>query len=286
MHGNALVEVCPHCAAGAEKRAGKNLAYHSPGHCGHCGGWLGDAEAAPADQEAVARARLVGNWIAAMPHIPDSAQLSVAPVLEAAAARYTKGRPAVLAKALGFPKTTLHGWIKGTSVPSLSHACELAMRLGISLSDLYLGNKAALPDQPLLMLDGPKQKRPRTRIDWPAVDQQLQGYLRVVEPVSVRQIAAELGVSRRTLYSHDEVLMKRLAARYDAWRLGNLEGIARERLEAIHGLLDACEDEDLILSGKVRKDFERLGHSVSWWAFDRLYREVSHGREGANPRKE
>jgi AraC-like DNA-binding protein len=75
------------------------------------------------------------------------------------------------------------------------------MRLGVSLSDLYLGNKAALPDQPLLMLDGPKQKRPRMRIDWPAVDQQLQGYLRVAEPVSVRQIAAELGVSRRTLYS-------------------------------------------------------------------------------------
>lgn len=48
----------------------------------------------------------------------------------------------------------------------------------------------------------------------------------------------------------------------------------------------ACEDEDLILPGKVRKDFERLGHSVSWWAFDHLYREALGGREGANPRKE
>jgi transcriptional regulator with XRE-family HTH domain len=213
-----------------------------------------------------------------MPHIPDSARLSVAPVLEAAAARYTKGRPAVLAKALGFPKTTLHGWIKGTSIPSLSHACDLATRLGVSLSDLYLGNKVALPDQPLLMLDGPKKRHRRMRIDWPAVDQQLQGYLRVAEPVSVRQIAAELGVSRRTLYSHDEVLMKRLAARYEAWQLGNLEGIARERLEAIHGLLDACEDEDLILPGKVRKDFERLGHSMSWWGFGRLYQAALRSR--------
>lgn len=285
-HRDALVEVCPHCGSGAEKRAGRNLAYYSPGHCGHCGGWLGDAEAAPADQEAVALARLVGNWIAAMPQIPDNAQLSVAPVLEAAAASYAKGRPAVLAKALGFPKTTLHGWIKGTSIPSLSHACDLAMRLGVSLSDLYLGNKAALPDQPLLMLDGPKQKRPRMRIDWPAVDQQLQGYLRVAEPVSVRQIAAELGVSRRTLYSHDEILMKRLAARYDAWQLRHQEGIASERLEIIHGLLDACDDEDLVLPGRVRKAFERLGHSMSWWGFGRLYQTALNGREAKIPGKE
>ena len=40
------------------------------------------------------------------------------------------------------------------------------------------------------------------------------------------------------------------------------------------------------LPGKVRKDFERLGHSVSWWAFDRLYRKALGGREGADPRKE
>lgn len=270
-HGNSLVEVCPHCSSGAKKRVGRNLAYHSPGHCGHCGGWLGDAKTTQAGQEAVATAMLVGDWIAAMPRHPKNAVLSVAPVIEAAAASYTRGRPAVLAKALGFPKTTLHGWIKGTSIPSLRHACDLAMRLGVSLSDLYVGNKAALPDLPLLMLDGPKQTRPRMRIDWPAVDRQLQGYLRVAEPVSVRQIAAELGVSRRTLYSHDEVLMKRLAARYEAWQLRQQEGIASERLEAIHGLLDACDDEDLVLPGKVRKAFERLGHSMSWWGFGRLY---------------
>lgn len=97
------------------KRAGRNLAYHSPGHCGHCGGWLGDAKTEPADKNAIAKARLVGEWIAAMPQLPEDAKLSVAPVIEAAAASYADGWPAILAKALGLPKTTLHGWIKETS---------------------------------------------------------------------------------------------------------------------------------------------------------------------------
>lgn len=285
VHGNALVGVCPHCGAGAAKRAGRNLVYHTPGHCGHCGGWLGDAKTEPAGEEAIAKAKLIGDWVADMARLPESAKLSVAPTLKAAAARYAKGQPAVLARELGVSKTTLHGWIKETSIPSLSHACNLAIRLGVSLSDLYLGNEAALPAVPLMALESPEKKRRRMRIDWPVVDKQLQGYLRRAEPVSVRQIAAELGVSRRTLYSHDEVLMKRLAAWYEAWQLGHQEGIASERLEAIHGLLDACDDEELVFPGRVRKAFEQLGHSMSWWGFGRLYQTALNGREAQNPRK-
>lgn len=279
-HGNLLVEVCPHCGRGAEKRAGRNLAYHSPGHCGHCGGWLGDAEAAPADQEAIVRAGLVGEWIAAMPGLPADAKLTVSPILDAAAEIYANGQPAVLARAVGISKTTLHGWIKGTSTPSLSHACDLAMRLGVSLSDLYLGNAVALPAQQLLVLESPVKRRARMRINWPAIDQKLQGYLGQAEPISVRHIAAELGVSRRTLYSHDEGLMKRLAARHEAWQLASHESITSERLEAINGLLDACQEEGLVLPGRLRKAFERLDRAVSWWDFNRLYRAALSGRTG------
>ena len=281
VHGNALVEECPHCGAGAEKRAGRNLAYHTPGHCGHCGGWLGEARTELADQGAIAKAKLVGDWIADIARLPEGAKLSVAPILEAAATKYAKGRPAVLAKELGVSKTTFHGWIKETSIPSLSHACNLATRLGVSLSDLYLGNEAALPPAPLLTLGNPEMKRIRMCIDWSVVDRQLQGYLSRDEPVSVRQIATELGVSRRTLYSHDEALMKRLAARFDAWQVAIQEGIATERLEAMHELLNACNDEEIVLPGQVRKKFERLGHFVSWWAFGRLYNAALESREGS-----
>lgn len=278
-HGNLLAEACPHCGSGTEKRAGKNLAYHSPGHCGHCGGWLGDAKAAPADKDAIARARLVGGWIAAMPQLPEDARLSVAPVLEAAAANYAAGRPAILAKALGFPKTTMHGWIKGTSIPSLSYACDLAMRLGVSLADLYLGKKESLPHQPILVLANPTNKRSRMKVDWPIVDKKLEDYLNQAEPISVRQIARELGVAKRTLYSHNEALMKRLAARHEIVQQGALQELSKERLEAIHDLLDTCQDEDLILPGQVRKAFERLGHSMSWWSFERLYQTALCSRE-------
>lgn len=276
-HGTTLAETCPHCGAGATKRSGRNLAYHAPGYCSQCGGWLGEAQTAPANPRAIEQARLIGNWIAAMPQLPQGAKLSMAPMLQAAAERYAKGQPAVLAKALHVPKTTLHGWLHGSSVPSLAHACHVAARLGVGLVDLYLGNVQALPERlPLDLATVPTvSKRSRRKIDWAAVDAQLLAYLRRGEPVSVQQIARELGISRRTLYSHDVDLMKRLAEKYEAAERKRREGVHHERLESLRKLMEEHGDEDsILLPGQLRRMFEGAGHSVSWWEFEGLYGDV------------
>ena len=277
-HGTTLMETCPHCGAGATKRSGRNLAYHAPGYCSQCGGWLGDAKTAPADEEAILKATLIGDWIAAMPGLPRDAKLSMAPMLQAAAACYANGQPAVLAKALHVPKTTLHGWLHGSSAPSLSHACHVAARLGIGLADLYLGNAQALPERLPLDLASvlTVSKRSRRKIDWPEVDTQLLAYLRRGEPVSVQRIARELGIAKRTLYSHDVDLMKRLAEKYEAAERKRREGIHHERLESLRKLMEEHGDEDsILLPGQMRKIFEAEGHSVSWWRFEELYGNVS-----------
>ena len=171
-----------------------------------------------------------------MPQLPMDAKFSMVPMLQ----------PAVLAKAIHVPKTTLHGWLHGSSVPSLAHACHVAARLGVGLADIYVGNTQALPDRlPLDLATVPTvSKRSRRKIDWPAIDAQLLAYLRQSEAVSVQRIAKELGISRRTLYSHDVDLMKRLAEKYEVAERERREGVHHQRLEALRKLMEKHGDED------------------------------------------
>src|SRR5574340_342077 len=44
-HGVHLLHICPHCGNGGKaKNRRSRVAYHVPGHCAQCGGWLGVAE--------------------------------------------------------------------------------------------------------------------------------------------------------------------------------------------------------------------------------------------------
>jgi len=224
-HKTALVGACPHCGEKLVRHHGSIVV---PGWCTRCGGFLGDADAIPAEPPALWVARQVENWIArqvvteGMPEVT-----TVLSTLDTLILGLDAGHYARFAKRIGQAKSTVHGWLRKGGQPSLDAYLVMALHAGLSLDQVIRGDTAGWKPRTSaeqLVLDlgaGAPVKRDAPRgHDWPAMRKTLEGFLKLPEPISVAEAGRRLGVDDRHLYLRANDLARALGERWKQHKAG------------------------------------------------------------------
>lgn len=278
-HGCKLQSVCPHCENGKiRKKRALRMAYHSPGYCAKCGEWLGaDTVSVMAPPEEVIMAKMVGDLIGFMPSVGDITAPCIGPVLEEAAKRYFKGNSALLARWVGVSKSTLFGWQHGSSIPSIGNALNIAMRLSISLTALYLGNVKDLPPELPFTLKPPSPKlRTRARIDWSGVENKLMEYLEDTQAVSAKEASRRLGIAIRTLNSKYAFLMQQISRRYEGMTVSEYQAKKAACREALRNVVLELIDRNEQPFGRLaRKTLEDRGMYIGWSEYREEFQKIA-----------
>ena len=229
-----LVSVChkhrislqTHC-----HNCGKNNIRHAsalviPGWCTSCHEFLGQ-ELQPQELNgyAVWCAEQVAGMIArqqdsSLQLEPDLLQDAIQKIID----MMYGGSSSAFARGQGFPKTTVHSWMKCAGLPTLENSLHVAHESGLSVVDLLTGKMEGWSTQavqvqlPLLTNEIlRRRRRPPRDIDWVSVDIELQRMLEAPEPMTVQSCAKKIGVDARQLYLHCNTTTRRLAARQKAF---------------------------------------------------------------------
>jgi len=218
-HKVALVETCPHCNEVHVRHHGGIVV---PGWCTRCGGFLGDADTIPAEPPALWVARQVEDWIAHQMNTSGMPEATtVLATLDALILGLDAGRYASFARRIGQAKSTVHGWLKKGGQPSLVAYLGMALHAGLSLDHVIRGDfagwKPPTPAEQLVLDLGAgthvKRDAPREH-DWSAMRKELEGYLKLPDPISVAEAGRRLGVDDRHLYLRANDLARSLGERW------------------------------------------------------------------------
>lgn len=243
-HRRPLRSICPHPTC---RRSLAPLAPHSrPGHCSHCGGWLGasaepDAPAAPEQQDESAElvawqawvGEAVGAWLAQAGRLTEPPGRARIPRLIARCADQA-GSTAAFAHALHLSGGTVAQWQHGRHLPQLATLLMLAYRLGLPFVDLLLGDPRHLDvrlKHPAPPRTTPAPPRATRHPFEPArIRRALEDALtQEGSPPPMRQVALRLGYSHADLHNRCPDLCRVISARYLAHR----RALARQRTERL-----------------------------------------------------
>jgi len=147
-HGEPLRTACPHVGCG---RSSTLLAgWAGPGHCAHCGGWLGSAHPAPAPDgigdisyamwAAVAVARLVAAT-PDLPDLPDERCRRLATEIDTRLQVLGHGCLLPIAQTTGVGMLALQRWRQGACSPMLDQLLRFAHAVGVSSLPALLGGE-------------------------------------------------------------------------------------------------------------------------------------------------
>jgi hypothetical protein len=214
------------------------LAYRSrPGHCAHCGGWLGSpgAESSTPEEKLVIEDAVrsqawildaLGELIAAAPSLPRRPQREdvlrgIETALRLAASRKVTIYRRSWTRQLGLASGTVLMWRRGPALPSLWCLLVVCSQLGISPLQLVRGEidenetDAAAPKAPADI----RLKRPpiqHTRIDPVAIGHALESVLATNErpPPSIRLVADRLVQTPANLHYYFPELCRAIASRH------------------------------------------------------------------------
>jgi hypothetical protein len=217
------------------------LGYRSrPGHCAHCGGWLGNPggeRSGTAEEKLVTNGAVrshawifdaLGELIAAAPSLPRRPQreavlrgIEVAFRL-AALRKITINRDSWM-RYFGLASGTVLVWRKGQMPPSLWCLLEVCREMGISPLQLVRGvidendTDAAAPEAPAdVGLDGPPIQH--TRIDPVVIRRALEAVLASDAPTpSMRLVADRLGQTLVNLHHCFPELCRAIASRHRSY---------------------------------------------------------------------
>lgn len=163
------------------------------------------------------------------------------------------GQSARFAKRVGVAKATIHYWLQTEKTPTLEASLMVASQSGISLAKLLTGDmdgwKAPSAGQQLalaLFKPEPRRRIPRRDLDWGEIEHQLQRFLLLPTPISVREAARQLEVEPRQLYLNANQTARQLGERYMAYRKRRREA----NLNAAMPHLEAAGRE-VLLEGKA-----------------------------------
>lgn len=222
-HACSLETHCPHCGKGNIRHTS---AYVVPGWCTRCGEFLGKAGEMPAtasiDPAARWAARQIGELVHAQQTLAstptrDNLINAISQIIE----EMDNGQSALFARRIGVAKSTVHNWLKGEGTPSLNASLKIAAHSGASLTQLFSGDLSQwvcpqIEPQLVLNLHHPK---PRTRTvtrerNWEEIENQLQAFLVLPTPITVREVGRRLNISTRLLYLHANTPTRQLGQRW------------------------------------------------------------------------
>ncbi len=225
-HRSRLTQHCPCCGKDNVRHA---AAFVIPGWCTKCGAFLGSEthdHLATIEPAELWRARQMGELLAVqdqMDALPQRQVLidAVRHIIE----EMDGGQSTRFAKRVGVSKATVHYWLQNDKTPALEASLSVASQSGISLAKLLTGDmddwKAPTEGQQLalaLFKPEPRRRAPRRELDWDEIEDQLQRFLLLPTPISVREAARRLEVEPRQLYLNSNRTARQLGERYMAYR--------------------------------------------------------------------
>lgn len=219
VHKVELVHRCPHCQRTNVRNRSTVIV---PGYCTACGGFLGQAVAAPATPEAMWVSRQIGLMLASPPHPEDSP--SVANLMEQIADRLAGGTLSRFARHLGLSKSAVWNWLHGGGLPTIQAWLSISLKGGISLDRLLRGNlegwtPPATPPQLSLDLPPAGRKGVSSRIhNWPEITAELQRVLKEEFPVSLAEVCRRMELDVKLVYLRANQEARAIAARHKEYK--------------------------------------------------------------------
>ncbi len=226
-HEQHLTSSCPSCGCGKVRHS---AAFVVPGWCTHCGHFLGNDQRIdshrPIKKASLWRAKQLGDLVAAHSMLPFyPSRETLISTLEQLISQMDHGKSSAFAKRLGIAKSTVHHWLKGDGTPTLETSLQIATYCGLSLTNLLTGHLLNwLPpetDHQLQLMFEPSVSRSRQaprKLDWKSIEVQLGAYLLLPTPVSVLEVARQLGIEARQLYLRANKTTRQLADRCKKYR--------------------------------------------------------------------
>ena len=213
-HKVELVSECPHCCKSNVRNRASTVVV---GYCTSCGGFLGDAKAAPATPQALWVARQVGQMLATPPRVASD---GVAKLLAVIIERMAQGNVAAFAQKLGLSKSGVWHWVRKGGLPTLPAWLGIALHGGIGLERLFAGELSnwQLPTEPVqfsMPLSASPRKGIQSReLDWEAIRQQLRAMLLEETPLTLADACLRTGLDHKLLYLRANTEARAIVDRY------------------------------------------------------------------------
>lgn len=135
----------------------------------------------------------------------------------------------LFARITTIPKSTLRGWLRGESVPSLEGLLKICYALNISLSNPS-SNSIQIPTNVFTEnMTFKKESNIRKPIDVKQIELELNRILNLEVPISMASAAHLIGRNKRVLYGNSPDLCKDISRRY----LNYKQTVANNRIENI-----------------------------------------------------
>lgn len=229
-HHHQLIFKCSHC-----HQKNTTLAWRSrPGYCSKCGEWLGlilGIESANRNafkknelEQRIWAAKAIGELIAATPYLNDAlSSTTIALTLSKWVEQIAEGNIAEFARQINIPRNTVWLWCKGKNLPSLEALTNICYCFGISILSFFTEETNNLSLSRKLVATEVKTTSLRTRsksFNAERVKSYLEALLTNDEspPLSMEEVARQLGVDRRTIYKHFPDLCRAISARYISYQ--------------------------------------------------------------------
>ncbi len=217
-HSQQLERRCPHCSASLPWLTWRSR----PGCCSECGKWLGkaDGQSQVAEKERYI-AETVGDFIAQLPQLPLAIpREGLIQSLRDLIATITDGNIAGFARSIGQPKTSLWELVQGYFPPSLAFLLQLCYQFRLSLLQFLLGVKQIVPGESPVAQEQARKRDVRRPFDREKAQRALEDALadRQSAPLSMREVAQQLGLPVRTIETHFPVACREISRRYAAYR--------------------------------------------------------------------
>lgn len=227
IHGITLQNVCPSCSKQMPVLERKT----QPGRCSKCEAWLGqNGNLSQDDSRRRDDSYQIGNFLI---HTGPCHPNQVREVLSQYIRSMFAGNIATAARQLGYPKTTLWGWVTGKNLPTLPDALTLAGKMGVNLPELYSAVGTPYSFE-LVYLSSCSRKQADTQkrriLDLKSIESGLKTQVNAAtQPKSLKDVSHSLGVDSRVLRQHYPDLCKHISARYRAY----LTDLAQSRQKAL-----------------------------------------------------
>jgi AraC-like DNA-binding protein len=255
------VRLVDHCGCAPEERLRTGEAKPSPSICVQCGKDLGrdDVATVAATREELIRATLIADFLlAAETDRPDSKK-GLQTFLAESIRIHFDGNAAAFARSIDVGKTRLHAWLWGDHFPTFRALVSIAQTHGCGIMDVLAGRADAIrripdPGQGLFL---PKRRgAPRHHI-WPDVQTALEGMLHRPEPISMKDVARELGIADRLLRARFCALAMAISDRYLERKAAQARAQRDDRMERIRDAATAMATEGI--RPTQRKVIQRAG---------------------------
>ena len=249
-HYITLQDQCPHC-----HKKNYHLSWKTrPGYCSECYQWLGEVGLYnfKTNQEInsdfnwhlwVAKNLgevLAKNSLCQTTLSPDQVSKSLMIYIQ----NKTNGNISAFARLLKIPRNTLWVWCKGNNQPSLEMLLRICYCLNISVWN-FLREKHLLEQEITNFTNLPTQLKTKAKsriIDKEKLKKNLEEVLRkkTTPPHSMEQVAKELKISRRTIYTYFPELCSNISAKYLEYRKitqqKNIDTICQEVRQIVYDL--------------------------------------------------